>query len=395
MYQNINKLISISKDINKYLLDNKNAYVERNRKTCITDAILYKLLYTKSGSTQQKATIKLNNYKKRDGKISRQALVKKEKKISADFYGKLSAKLAELIKLQFGQNRKKQVIAVDGTYPTFLNTLTKDGFKASKTGDSVTPLITGLFNVTYNYPVTLELAKTKDERKEFMKFIKTTDKFNDSIFVFDRGYPSENFFKELVSKKLSFICRIKENSNYIDPKQTDYIVTTQAGTKIRVIKYVIKKESYYIATNLFDISAAEIKSIYHDRWTVEEYYKYVKQNMKLAKVNEQREADIRKTVMAHLIVSQITYLFANMDNKRKIDGKILNKSVLTEGIYDKFMYNFINNHKFTKYFLIEFFKTYVQYIKTNAGTSSKRNCKRANHRWYFKKYFKNVKSVNT
>ena len=59
----------------------------------------------------------------------------------------------------------RQIIGVDGTFPTFLNTLSKDGFKTNKKGNSVKPLVTGLFNITSNYPVMLNWQRIKMNKK--------------------------------------------------------------------------------------------------------------------------------------------------------------------------------------------------------------------------------------
>jgi hypothetical protein len=55
MNKNLNKLKFISKKINKFIISNNNICVDRNRKNNITDAILYKLYYTKNTSSQEKA----------------------------------------------------------------------------------------------------------------------------------------------------------------------------------------------------------------------------------------------------------------------------------------------------------------------------------------------------
>ena len=136
-----------------------------------------------------------------------------------------------------------------------------------------------------------------------------------------------------------------------------------------------------------------IKNIYHDRWTIEEYFKYIKQNMQLAKMNEKREIDIRKSIMSQLIVSQITFLFVNL-NKQADNKLIVNKSILTTGIYGAFLYKFFNG-KITNYFMSQFIKIYIQIIRSNKGKSFLHTCKRSNYRWYFKKHFKNVKSETT
>ena len=133
----INILKSISNELQLFLAENNNLCVDRNRKNDIIDAILYKLYYTKLSATQEKVTIKLN----------------------VSFYEKLSLFLAEQIKKHNKTVSTRQVIAVDGVFSTFLKSLEKDGFKTNKKKEYVTPLISGLFNITYNCPVTLDLVK--------------------------------------------------------------------------------------------------------------------------------------------------------------------------------------------------------------------------------------------
>jgi len=131
----------------------------------------------------------------------------------------------------FRRKYTRQIIATDGTYPTLLRSLTKDNFKSNKNNQSVTPLITGLFNVTTNYPIIMELAKTKDERKEFLNFISNKEQFKNNIFVFDKGYDGDLFFDTIEQKELMFICRIKDNRKYIS-NENDKIVHTSRGQRI-------------------------------------------------------------------------------------------------------------------------------------------------------------------
>lgn len=394
--KSIRLLKKISNEMQKFLSNNNNLCVNRTRKNDIIDAILYKLYYTEASSTQEKATIKLNKFKNVINKSSRQSLVKKEKKLDVSFYEKLSNFLSCQINKNTDTcgNYTRQIIAVDGTFPTLLNTIAKDGYKLNKNKNSVTPLVSGLFNITSNYPVILDLVKNKNERSAFINFVKNKDKFKNNIFVFDRGYVSDNLFNFMDHSDLFFICRLRDNNKYISTKD-DNIVISDNNVKMRIITYKIKGKPYYMATNVFDYSTNIIKNIYHDRWKVEEYFKYIKQHMKLAKMNEKREKDIIKTIISQLIVSQMTFLFVNLFKKHDNDSKIVNKSVLTVGIYDKFLYNFFNNHKFTKYFLLNFINEYIQYVNSKKGRSFKHQCKRPNYRWYFKKYFTNVKSKNT
>ena len=143
--------------------------------------------------TQEEATIKVNKYKK--GKsVSRQSLAKKENKLAISFYEQLSQKLHSEIKKNMYDKYMTQIIAVDGTYPTFLNSLSNDGYKSNKKKNSVTPLVTGLYNVTYNFPIMLSMTKHKDERKAFIDLISDKLNYKNSIFVFDKGYISDDLF---------------------------------------------------------------------------------------------------------------------------------------------------------------------------------------------------------
>ena len=358
--KSVRTLKAISKQMQIFLSKNNKLCVKRTRKNDIIDAILYKLYYTESSSTQSKATIKVNKFKNKNNRTSRQALVKKEKQIDISFYEKLTAFLSAQINKNTCIDSKytRQIVAVDETYLSLLNTITKDGYKANKNGNSVTPLVSGLFNITSNYPVILDLVKSKDERAAFINFVKNKNKFKNNVFVFDRGYVSNKLFKYLDDNSMFFVCRLKDNNQYVS-KSNDKMVQLKNGVKMRVVTYKIDGKSYHMATNAFDYTSNIIKSIYHDRWKIEEYYKYVKQNMKLAKINEKREKDINKTIISHLIVSQLTFLFVNLHKKRDNEDTIVNKSTLTSGIYDRFLHNFFNNHKLTKYFLLSFIDTYM------------------------------------
>lgn len=395
----ISTLKCISGYISDYIKSKKKLCVTRTRKNDIIDAILFRLFLTQKGTTQEEVTIQINSLKNQIS-TTRQALAKKEKKLNVKFYENISDILLSKIQNNIKCKYTKQVIGVDGTYPTFLNSLSKDGYSSNKTCGSVTPLITGLYNVTYNIPIMLNMTKHKDERRAFMDLSMNLNKYKNNIFVFDRGYMSEELFNFMNNKELNYICRIRDNSLCI-PNNDDDIIINSNGFQKRICKYTINNKCYYLATNLvnrYEYSINTLKQIYHSRWDIEEYFKYIKANMNISTNNEKRETEIKKTLFANLIVSQITFLVMNLKaNKSKKDtdnNKVINKSILTKGIYDKFLFYFFKNIHFTHYFLINFFKVRIKYIKTNRDKSNPRICKRPNHLSYYKNCTKNVKSKN-
>ena len=110
-------------------------------------------------------------------------------------------------------------------------------------------------------------------------------------------------------------------------------------------------------------------------------------------MNEKKKVNIKKTIHAQLIVSQLAFLITNLYKNKHDKSMIVNKSTLTEGFYEKFMYNFFTNNKFTKYFLLNFIDLYIDYVKSNIGKSYLHTCKRSNFKWYFKKYMKSPKKT--
>ena len=101
--------------------------------------------------------------------------------------------------------------------------------------------------------------------------------------------------------------------NKYTPQNDDYCVACRyinplTKTVTRIIKYTINKQIFYMATNVLDIEMTTIKSIYHDRWDCEEYFKYIKRYTNMNKLEEHRDVNISKTLYAQLIVSQLTFL---------------------------------------------------------------------------------------
>jgi len=172
--------------------------------------------------------------------VSRQAIVKKENKLGPSFYYKLSTVLASSIKISKGKTCKNiknyDIYAVDGTYPTFKKALSNDGYKINKNKSSVTPLVSGIMNITENCPVTLDLVKTKDERLAFTEFMKNKKEFEHSLFIFDRGYMSDALIKFMYENKFKFLFRIKENSKYVTSNDQEIIHNFNENS-LRIVKY--------------------------------------------------------------------------------------------------------------------------------------------------------------
>lgn len=121
-----------------------------------------------------------------------------------------------------------------------------------------------------------------------------------SILVFDRGYIDYKWWSELDQKEITFVSRTKKSQNIFVIGQhktelekgilADEVVmfgtcqaTEKYEKKLRRIRYwdEEKQKEYEYLTNNFDLSAKQIADIYKDRWQIELFFKWIKQNLKI------------------------------------------------------------------------------------------------------------------
>ena len=393
-----NICIKMLNKLRLYAKKNNNSVVLRNRNINICDALLYKFLYSQKNKTQENITSIINMHN--GNNYNRTSYVRKEEKININIYKNMYDIVCSY-ESKFFPKYSKNIIAVDGTVTNINNKLSKLGYKLNKNDESISPLVLGVFNVTYNFPITLELVKHKNERKAFIDFINQKYDIKNTIYVFDRGFFSYPVVDTLNSKGLKFIFRIKKNSNLINKSNNDhinYIEYNNRSYKIRVIKYIINNKAYYLGTNIFntDYTINIFKDIYHSRWTIEEYFKLIKSTMKMNKFDEKYESSIKKSIYCQLIITKISAFFKQCYKKQKSlnNNQKINENNLIKGIYDNLLiymfYKVIKNKH-----LLRFKKTYIIIHMSIIGRKFKRACITPFCKWYTKQHFKKYVEADT
>jgi hypothetical protein len=121
-----------------------------------------------------------------------------------------------------------------------------------------------------------------------------------TIVVDDRAYNDYRLFARWTSQKVYFVTRLKENAQYEVigerevPKNrdihkdeliqfTDPLSREKCPAPLRLIQVYNpdKGEFYFFLTNHMDLGATTIAAIYKDRWQIEIFFKYLKQNLKI------------------------------------------------------------------------------------------------------------------
>jgi len=249
----------------------------------------------------------------------------------------------------------------------------------------------GVYNVTYNYPVSMELANNKDERDAFLNFMNNRDGYKGSIFIFDRGFVDNKLFTYMDDNEINYICRLRGNSKMIKPDSNDHIVKDNNNNQIRIITYTINNNNYYLATNLLNTEEYTINTfmdLYHKRWGIEEFFKFIKSNTSFDNMLEKDKTSIKKTIYTQLIVSRIVDLLAFIQGPHPDKSYVVNKKLLAEAVYENFLLNFLYANKFNRRTIRTFMKTAVKYTHSQGGTGKQyeRKSSKPYSKWYIKKF---------
>jgi putative transposase len=120
-----------------------------------------------------------------------------------------------------------------------------------------------------------------------------------SIVVLDRAYLDFGWLHKLSMKKVFFVTRLKKGINYrvvkrckvikakgLTSDQTIILTGTKAGAcpiPLRRVGYRDQEtgQHYVFLTNIFHLSARTIADIYRQRWQIELFFKWIKQNLKI------------------------------------------------------------------------------------------------------------------
>jgi transposase len=112
--------------------------------------------------------------------------------------------------------------------------------------------------------------------------------------VFDRGFTDYSWYDDLDRKKITFVTRLKTNSKayaYGNRRKHDCpAVICDQKVKLpgytntfRRIHYVDPEtgNEYQFLTNSTKLKASEVAAIYKERWKIELFFKWIKQNLKV------------------------------------------------------------------------------------------------------------------
>jgi len=120
-----------------------------------------------------------------------------------------------------------------------------------------------------------------------------------SVVVFDRGFYDYQFFNQLSQKKIRFVTRLKRDIPFtvlerrrvrrgtgLTSDQTIRLTGQKAlayGLVLRRIGYRDPEtgKHYFFLTNAMDLAACTVAEVYRERWQIELFFKWIKQNLRI------------------------------------------------------------------------------------------------------------------
>jgi len=189
------KILKLSKYFNSLIINKLPN--QRFKKTTNVDGTLFNFLSCQVNKSQESIIADMNhlnnNLLKNKIHFTRQYIVNRNNQLSLDYFKNIYDDISSYIDKNFYKNNNEySVFVVDGTNCNLRSKLNENQYKLNKNDNSITALNIGIYNVTKNSLVILELVKHKNERKAFIDFINNTENYTNNIFLFDRGFYSED-----------------------------------------------------------------------------------------------------------------------------------------------------------------------------------------------------------
>ena len=164
-----------------------------------------------------------------------------------------------------------------------------------------------------------------DERsmaKEHIRKLKDRIRMEDTVFLFDRGYPSKELIEAILQANAHFIMRVRRKFNLdVDAAPMGSSVIILDGIRVRVVKFILpSSQTETLITDLFDMEESVFQELYFLRWSVEEKYDVVKNKLELPNFTG-------RTVNVLYQDFWISMLLANVASvaKAEADGKVQTK----------------------------------------------------------------------
>jgi len=172
-----------------------------------------------------------------------------------------------------------------------------------------------IYDIENNIIVKAIITKYTDgERSVATKLISSLKEnlSDNDLFLFDRGYPSLDFFSFLVESKVKFVIRtpVGYYKNSIKPVVPDQIFELKQKGKVmrlRAIRFMLDSgEEELLITNIDEkrVQTHEFKALYFKRWGIETKFDELKNKLQLQKFTGDTPLSVEQDFYATMYLSK-------------------------------------------------------------------------------------------
>jgi len=192
-----------------------------------------------------------------------------------------------------------------------------------------------LFDITTQIPAFIHFSEADVHDVNAMDYI-VYEPY--AYYIFDRAYVDYKRLYAITSQKAFFVVRAKSNlkfkrmySNKSDKstgvksdqtgKLTGLYTSKDYPEKIRRVRFYDfeSKRTFAFLTNNFDLTATQIAFLYKQRWQIELFFKWIKQNLKIKSFWGTTENAVRIQINTAIISYCLVSIFRN---EQKIEQSI-------------------------------------------------------------------------
>ena len=203
-----------------------------------------------------------------------------------------------------------------------------------------------VYDLTNKTPILFDITGARTNDITWSKSIKLEKGIT---YIIDRGYTDYNWWFDINEKSSFFVTRLKKDAkieNLTELRSTNNGIssqifkltnkhprgrTTNRYANIPLRKVVVEREGkapLILVTNNFSRSDTEIAELYKQRWQIELFFKWIKQNLKIKKFLGKSENAIR----TQICIAMISFVLQKMAEElkmicSKITGKNLRKII--------------------------------------------------------------------
>ena len=231
--------------------------------------------------------------------------------------------------------KKHNIISFDSTMITISSKLLMEGMKLNKKGDKKYIKFSMAFsNVPIHSKVFTEQQFISEEFA-LKELINECPLSANNILVFDRGLQARSTFDEFSNKELVFVTRLNNYARFetinkfeIIENETERLIIEQdlqvtlfdkrSKRTEKFLRLIIAKEKeteevFYFLSNSKELSSKEIADIYKQRWEIEVFFKFIKQNLNFSHLMSRNTNGIRVVMYMTLITAILLTVYKKLN----------------------------------------------------------------------------------